>query len=74
MFRRVSHFFEKKQTPNLQVICFYCPLEQKRKMQAMENVKTNILTELLKKSWYFGEKIFREKPHFWLTCLQTASP
>lgn len=40
-------------------------------MQAMENVKTNILTELLKKSWYFDEKWFRKKPHFWLACLQT---
>lgn len=48
MFCRVSHFFEKKQTSNLQVIHFYCPLEQNRNMQAMENVKTNILIELLK--------------------------
>lgn len=59
-----TFFFLTKQTSNLQVIHFYCPLEQNRNLQAMENVKTNILTVLLKKSWYFGEKRFRKKPHF----------
>lgn len=46
MFFNVLHFFEKKQNPNLQVILFYCSLEQTRNMQVMENVKNNIFPEL----------------------------
>jgi len=64
-FCRESFFLEKKQNANLQVIQFYCPLEQNRNMQVMENVKTNIFTDLLKKSWCFGEKRFKRK-NFWM--------